>query len=341
MTKAAILNHLKNQQQSQTTNNQNLKKKKKSKKKSVNYPTLEEVEEKIKLEMENSNNESKLLELAHIYLQLYRSQSSLSNEKKPSIPDIISTLECLPSRPAIQATLASLYQHNGQSDEVLKILNNLREQQQTSNHSDNNNMAQLYMQMSMYTNALDLLSHKNNDNDNDNACQAMKVIALHELGQVDQAMNEWKLFKEQNNIMEEYSVDGEALEADIIPRLHKSSITHPSSKGHDNKKKEKKHREAVLKKRAKQRNSYLEKHPDLKNKTPDPERWIPKRDRVSKRRYNNKHMNAAQGITSQKDMNKLDAYARTTNPQSQSSQNHPSTRHMSVSATGKSRKAAR
>jgi signal recognition particle subunit SRP72 len=279
--------------------------------------------------------------LAHIHLQLYKSQTSSSNnEKKPSIPDIISTLECLPTRPAIQATLASLYHQNGQSDKVQSILNHLREQQ-SSDNDNNNNMAQLYMQMSMYSNALDLLSNENND---DNTCQAMKVIALHELGQVEDAMDEWKSFKELNNIMDDYSsVDAEALEANVIPRLHKSSITHASFKTHDSKKKkEKKRCEAVLKKRAKQREAYLEKHTDLKNKTPDPERWIPKRDRVAKRRYNsNKHMNAAQGITSQKDMNKLDAYARTTNPHSQSSQNQPSTRHMSVSATGKNRRAAR
>ena len=105
------------------------------------------------------------------------------------------------------------------------------------------------------------------------------------------------------------------------------------------KKQEKIRRDAVMKRRAKNREAYLAQHPEKKG-TPDPERWIAKRDRVSNRRYNNKHMNAAQGITSQKDMNKLDAYARSTNP-SQYSSSQPSTRHLSVSSTGKNRRAAR
>ena len=94
-----------------------------------------------------------------------------------------------------------------------------------------------------------------------------------------------------------------------------------------------------MKRRAKNREAYLAQHPEKKG-TPDPERWIAKRDRASNRRYNNKHMNAAQGITSQKDMNKLDAYARSTNP-SQYSSSQPSTRHLAVSSTGKNRRAAR
>ena len=105
------------------------------------------------------------------------------------------------------------------------------------------------------------------------------------------------------------------------------------------KKQEKIRRDAVMKRRAKNREAYLAQHPEKKG-TPDPERWIAKRDRASNRRYNNKHMNAAQGITSQKDMNKLDAYARSTNP-SQYSSSQPSTRHLSVSSTGKNRRAAR
>ena len=105
------------------------------------------------------------------------------------------------------------------------------------------------------------------------------------------------------------------------------------------KKQEKIRRDVVMKRRAKNREAYLAQHPEKKG-TPDPERWIAKRDRASNRRYNNKHMNAAQGITSQKDMNKLDAYARSTNP-SQYSSSQPSTRHLSVSSTGKNRRAAR
>jgi len=349
ITKAAILNHL-NQSNSKNvpSSNNNMKKKKKMKKKIQQYPTLEQVEEMIQMETEKQKSSQKdddrsggeqLLELAHIHLQLYKSQQTQHQNKKSSIPDIISTLESLPTRPAIQATLASLYQRSGQPDKVQNILNNLRQQSSDHNkNSNNNNMAQLYMQMSMYTNALELFSDETN---NDATCQAMKVIAHYQLGQVDLAVDEWKSFKEENDLMDDNIVDGEALEADIIPRLHKSNSTPLSSKGHDSKKKkEKKHREAILQRRAKQRDAYLEKHPDLKDKTPDAERWIPKRDRVAKRRYNNKHMNAAQGITSQKDMNKLDAYARTTNPQTQQQQ-QPSTRHLSVSSTGKSRRPAR
>merc|ERR1712232_938145 len=141
------------------------------------------------------------------------------------------------------------------------------------------------------------------------ATTAMKVILFFQLGKVDDALDEWNSFRTEqiDEMLDEELVDGEALEADTIPRLYKSSvIVQPSKSSESKKKQEQRRRDAVMKRRAKNREAYLAQHPEKKG-TPDPERWIAKRDRASNRRYNNKHMNAAQGITSQKDMNKLDA----------------------------------
>ena len=206
-----------------------VKKKKSKKKLQSNVPTLEEMEELLLAQNSEGNNndfDQELLDLSNIHLQLYKLQTIQKKQGTiAATPETISILESLPSRPAIQATLASLYQQSGQPHKVQNILKSLKN---TSSDNSNNSLAMLYMQMNMYPQALKLLEA----DDNDETTTAMKVILFHQLGKVDDALDEWNSFRTEqiDEMLGEELVDGEALEADTIPRLYKSSVIVQPSK---------------------------------------------------------------------------------------------------------------
>jgi signal recognition particle subunit SRP72 len=114
----------------------------------------------------------------------------------------------------------------------------------------------------------------------------------------------------------------------------------------------KKSQEAILRQRAKKRESHLEKlqkqgkyNPDKPTK-PDPERWIPKNQRSYNRRGRkgrSKFLGAQGGGTgfgADKEAAKLDAYARAIAKAEGKdlSGGQPSTAHMSVSSSGRRRR---
>ena len=206
-----------------------VKKKKSKKKLQSTVPTLEVMEQLLLEQNSESNNnefDQELLDLSNIHLQLYKLQSQQKQQGTiAATPETISILESLPSRPAIQATLASLYQQSGQPHKVQNILKSLKK---TSSDNSKSSLAMLYMQMNMHPQALKLLEA----DDNDETTTAMKVIIYHHLGKVDAALEEWNSFRTEqiDDLLDEEFVDGEALEADTIPRLYKSSVTVQSSK---------------------------------------------------------------------------------------------------------------
>lgn len=107
-------------------------------------------------------------------------------------------------------------------------------------------------------------------------------------------------------------------------------------------KKKKKNKDSVLRYRAKKRETYLAKlteegkyNPE-KPTQPDPERWIPKKQRSHYRRRKNRKFGAGtshQGVAAGMEDKKLDARARAAGEPGYTNANvGPSTAHMSVSS---------
>jgi tetratricopeptide (TPR) repeat protein len=286
------------------------------------------------------------------------------NDSKAPIPvtkeDTIALLECaqdIPQRPGTLATIASLYRELGDVERATAVL-------QSSIMKDNHPLALAHSkyEAGLYQEAADLYESclnscrddaSSNDTD-DAAAQDVGLVTAHliqALSHVDPDRALSYTLPEAHPTME----DGAALEALEIPRLSGSTTTTTTMNGMGGSNKaltKTSKKEAVMEKRAKRREAHVKSLPPAEQeRTPDPERWIPKAQRSHhKNRRGRKgrfqsNLNATtttqgggSGAGADRNAAKLDVAAR--KKDGGTSTTGPSTANMSVtpSAAGTKRK---
>lgn len=285
--------------------------------------------------------------LSHTKSQLLLHKEALANPEL-NVDGVIGALESLPlpvqSCPGTKVALASLY---GSSNNVEKA------EQLLSDLGNDIALAEFRLERGQYEQAVDLLEGIFEEQGSD-APMEIKAMLVKALSYTDPEQAE----DVAQSLLEATSVelDGEKLEAMEIPRFAKKAGDSSSKvrktiaatgggKGRARVgERKKKNRDAILRKRAKQREAYLSRleaegrYDPKQNPKPDPERWIPKSQRSYNRRgrrSRNKGTGAqggGAGAGMEKDAAKLDVVARLAANDGQSS--GPSTANMKVSSSG-------
>jgi tetratricopeptide (TPR) repeat protein len=241
---------------------------------------------------------------AHVQMHLAHFQ-----EENPSPEQTILLLQELPesirSCKAVTATLVSLYQELGQTDQATALL------------GQSEGLADFFMSQGKYREAAELYESSGEG--------AKLVLALSYFNPV-RAQQVWDELGVDE--FDENDMDGEELEARELPRFKSNKAVVRVS---DEDVKKKRSHEAVLRRRTRKREEYLKKD-GISTQKPDLERWLPKHERsyYPRRRRNRK---GAQGGMSEKDAAKLDVAARAERGVDSSS--GPSTAHMQVAGGNK------
>ncbi|KAL7496359.1 hypothetical protein ACHAWT_004597 [Skeletonema menzelii] len=294
-----------------------------------------------------SSNDEELGSLLYTKSQLLLHKAALDNPEL-NVAGVISALESLPSAvqscPGTKVTLASLYGSLNNDEKAEQLLSDL---------GNDIALAEFRLDREQYQQAVELLEGILEEQGSD-APMEVRAMLVKALSYTDPEQAE----EVAQSLLEATSVelDGEKLETMEIPRFAKKAGDSSSKvrktiaatgggKGRvragDRKKK---NRDAILRKRAKQREAYLSKleaegrYDPKQNSKPDPERWIPKSQRSYNRRgrrSRNKGTGAqggGAGAGMEKDAAKLDVVARLAANDGQSS--GPSTANMKVSSSG-------
>jgi signal recognition particle subunit SRP72 len=267
-------------------------------------------------------------------------------------PAIIDAIESLPlpvlSCPGTKVTLASLYGSSNDDAKAEQLLSDL---------GDDIALAEFRLERGQYQQAVELLESILDEQGSD-APMEVRAMLVKALSYTDPAQAEEVAQSLLNSIPVE--LDGEELESMEIPRFAKRTGDSSSKvrktiaatgggKGRMRVgERKKKNRDAVLRKRAKQREAYLSKleadgrYDPKQSPQPDPERWIPKSQRSYNRRGRrgrNKGVGAqggGAGAGMEKDAAKLDIAARAAGNNTFSS--GPSTANVKVNSSGGVRK---
>ena len=278
--------------------------------------------------------------MAYIQCQLPNilGQSITSNQARL---DLLQSLpESWQSKPGVVATMAALYQQEGQSAKAMELV-------QKTGHEDA--LADLLLSQGLYGEAVEMYEKADLT---DPIAQARYARALtYSDKDPSKALSYWKEVRPSdvldgpNNI----TVDGAALETKPVPRLRTSSprravdVGSGDGNNHDNSKK--KSHEAVLRRRARKREAYLatlDQRGLRRTEHPDPERWLPKYERSYNRRRRNKNAHkGAQGGVSDKDAAQLDVAARQAARAAGDVASSTSTAHIAAVSTGGPRKGGR
>mgnify|MGYP005849400589 CR=1 FL=1 len=256
--------------------------------------------------------------------------------------------------PACTASLAHLYSQQGNSEKAQALL---------SEHGADNMVAEMAMAQGNYQKAVELYEGMLTGTSSDKEQLVYKAKLVEALSHIDpeQACQQWKNMNMDSLVSmdvgsdDDLELDAQALEMRELPRLQRNShnatasylvgldATAPNANGE---KRRKKSRNAVMRRRAKQRQKYLEQLQEKgvyslsKPVPPDPERWIPKAERQRRGRRrgpSNAYNKSSQGSGySTKDADQLDVAARVSG---QVEVKAHSTAHMSV--VGGDRKGGR
>lgn len=285
--------------------------------------------------------------LFHTKSQLLLHKAALANPDH-NANDIIDALESLPlpvlSCPGTKVALASLYGLSNNDEKAEQLLSDL---------GNDIALAEFRMERGQYQQAVDLLEVILDEQGSD-APMEVRAMLVKALSYTDPEQAE----EVAQSLVEATCVelDGEKLESMEIPRFAKKAgdssskvrKTIAATGGGKGRLRlgelKKKNRDAILRKRAKQREAYLSKleaegrYDPKQNPKPDPERWIPKSQRSYNRRGRrgrNKGTGAqggGAGAGMEKDAAKLDVAARSAANDGQSG--GPSTANMKVSSSG-------
>ena len=272
--------------------------------------------------------------IAHVQLHLYAltaSSSSSTNGDKEKLQSLLKSLpKSMQSRPAVVATLESM---DGN-------------QKKAATSSSKKVTADIFFGQGKYQEATDLyleqLPEPSQCNEDQLAQHLRLVQALAILGRQQQASDLWESLQpylEADVITESSNAYGEALELQALPRsstTSTSSSVGPSSATSESSKKPKRSLDRVMRRRARKRESYIEKLKEKgeynPNSKPNAERWIPKHER-SRGRRGGRSNRSAQGGGSQSDSQRLDAAARRAGKIPASA--GPSTANLKVSTGGR------
>jgi hypothetical protein len=233
-------------------------------------------------------------------------------------------------------------------------------------NDDNNNNNQVdkngdwYMAHKQYEQAVQCYEEEldNGNKHDDSKIRLIKQAKLvRALSKMDpkRAIQMWSKLKPSlpESAMDENEVNGAQLEQAELPRRiktrSKTAAAMPSamsSSTDSQTTKPKKSHNAILRRRARQREHYLQKLVDKnlyrmdRPVTADPERWVPKYERAYNRKRRNhsqqqQQHRSAQGTVSDKDMQKLDVVARQQQRSAGTgSSNAKSTAHLTVAGGG-------
>ena len=285
----------------------------------------------------SSSSSSSLRDNALLYVQCH-----LADMEQPDLRSnatqrlaLLNSLPC-PSAPAVVASQAALYQELGQTEQAQALV---RDNPQV--------LADLWLAQGDYTQAVALYETADLT---DPVNQARYARALTYTDPV-RAASYWASVRDATVLEQAVgSVDGAALEKQPLPRYHRTTrrLVVDATVATDPAKAPKSH-EAVLRRRARQREAHLAAldRRGLKHTThPDPERWLPKYERsYNRRRRGGKggvHHKGAQGGVSDKDAARLDVAARQAARAAGEPAASTSTAHIAaVSSGGPSRKGGR
>jgi signal recognition particle subunit SRP72 len=248
---------------------------------------------------------------------------------------LLSLPDAWQSKSAVVATLAALYQSQGQSDKAVELC-------QSTGHEDV--MADLMISQGQYQQAVALYEQ---DDLTDPAAQARYARALTFVDP-SKAQDYWSKVRPSSSLDEPVGVDGAELEIRAIPRLRSSQPlrTVVTDIGEASTTSKKKSHEQILRQRARQREVYLAAldQKGLRRAThPDPERWLPKYERSYNRRRKHKGgpHKGSQGGVSDKDAAQLDVAARQAARATEPNGTPTSTAHMAAVSSGGPRKGGR
>lgn len=266
-----------------------------------------------------SDDQDDILNHLILYLQTHRGMLTLQRNRGTSFSpqQNMDLLKSLPSfvqqEKAVIASLASLYQLQGKEEEAHRVLKD-------SGFEDA--LADFWIIQGRYKEVADLLELKKQ---NDLVSQARYVQALSYIDP-ERAHKEWKqleqiLLQQQPQLHEEDvssdAVSGEHWELQELPRLkHKprhtnmdaTTVTAVTMTPGASQLKKKKSPEAVLRRRARQREQYLAEASTnrMMPSKPDPERWLPKYERSYNRSRRKTQKQSHQGGISEREAAKLD-----------------------------------
>lgn len=263
------------------------------------------------------------------YVKLH--QAELHHEQGPT--SRLALLQSLPTsiqkRPAVIATLASLHEQVGDRAAAAALL-------QSASDENPLLLADFSMSQGNYQVAADLYAKHAQEND-DMETTARLVRALSFVDP-QRASAIWATASPDLIDDDGDDENGPELEQRELPRLKRSMrktstlVVMPTNGENSSKKSA----EAVLRRRARQREEYLEKLQAKGLPTtskPDPERWLPKYERsyARRRRHRGGPHKGAQGGVSEKDAAKLDVAARqAARASGEAEASGPSTAHMTV-----------
>ena len=251
--------------------------------------------------LKNTSESSKIISHAMAHVQLHLAHFKEENLSPEQVIQLLQELpESIRSRKAVTATLISVYQELGQTDQANALL------------EQSEGLADFYMSQGKYREAAELYESSGK------GAQLVVALSYFDPERAQQVWDELGFDEFDENEM-----NGEELEARELPRFKSNKVVIRLSE-EDGKKK--RSHEAVLRRRARKREEYLKKG-DFSGKKPDPERWLPKHERsyYARRRRNRK---GAQGGVSEVDAAKLDVAARAA--RGADSGSGPSTAHMEV-----------
>lgn len=256
-----------------------------------------------------------LLHRANLQSISSSSSTAESNKfKEENLKQLEDLPEQLASKPAVVATKASIYQSLGQEEKAKELL--------LTTAKSTMALADFAMSQGNYKEAT-LRYEKEVANTRDDLTAVARWVRALSFTDPKKAIEIWQ--DRAANVCEtdvDNEENGAELEARELPRLTVSSQKGTGEAGLSAVK-PKKSREAILRRRARQRDAYLteqEKKGIYKpGSLPDPERWVPKYERANaRRRRKNRggggaggHSSLAhQGGVSEKDAAKLDVVAR-------------------------------
>ena len=291
---------------------------------------------------------------AWLYLQCHRSHLQGTSE---STEDLLRRLldhkDCMPKR-SIKVTLAHLYYRQGKLAEASKLLSST--DVLGDDTANDVIFAEFAMSQEKYQEAAEMLSKHQ---DVDAVAKARYIQALSHVDP-DQAQQLWQTFSrdqlggEKESLFPGTASHGAELEQTDLLRLKlrktgaMDQSQHANDADPDSNSQPKRDKDAILRRRARKREAYLE---DLERKglyrkdhptKPDPERWLPKYERSYARRRRQQKQGrvhrGAQGGVSDIDASKLDVAARQEairSGQAFVDGGSKSTAHLTVSSAGR------
>lgn len=275
------------------------------------------------------------------YLLLHRAALTGVNSVDAKIKVLTELHDTIGNKPAVVATMAALFHAAGSETKAAELLQSV---------DDDQVVAEFAMSQANYQYAAELYERSAAASD-DPVVKARWIRALS-YTDPEKAVQLWSEMSPDLVVSDDDDDGVNGAELEVKELRLKSTMVRRTSDGLattvDATKKSKKSHAAVLRRRARKRETYLA---ELAKKgasplvaaVPDPERWIPKYERSNARRRKNRgpHHKGAQGGVSEKDAAKLDVVARQaarasgeTDPASRS------TAHLTVSGGGRKAKSS-